>query len=62
MADTGTPAPMISPTTMNGVIKGIIVALTTVHAAQDTATWWFGLAYAVLTAVQGYLTQDKTAS
>lgn len=48
-----------SATTRTGIIKGIIVATGVMNSVQDELTFYIGLAYAVLTAVQGYLTKDK---
>lgn len=48
-----------SPTTRTGLLKGVLVATGTLNSVQDEVLFYVGLAYAILTAVQGYLTQDK---
>ena len=40
-------------TTITGLLKAIVVATGTIHAAQDTTTFWLGLVVAVLMAAQG---------
>lgn len=45
-------------TTVTGILKGITVASVTLHSVQDEFTFWAGLAYAVFTAAQGYMTNQ----
>lgn len=46
----------VTTTTITGLLKGIGVATATLATVQNDLVFWIGLAYAILTAVQGYLT------
>lgn len=43
-------------TTVAGLLKGVAVATATLQGAESQVVFYLGLVYAVLTAVQGYLT------
>ena len=47
---------MDKATTLTGLLKAVTVATATVSYAQDEIVYWMGLAFAILAAVQGYLT------